>query len=836
MIPLLNFIVGLVLIAAFVFVDLFQFKTQHKKELLETSGKYVKSQSRNLRAFTDHGEHVILSLRQNKIFDAYLRSGDEQKLTELFSYAMNAESYVMQLRFIGPDGMELKRFDRKNIDAKAYEVREKDLQNKLNRDYVQENIGQAERIWYSKLDLNVEHGSVEVPFKPTYRIVLPVWSEGDFKGMLIVNYFAQVMLDTMFNISNYSVEMIDKEGYILHSDIKDESWSRFVTKPFTVTNAIKKSISSSNVITDDIALMPLDTPFNNKLWLLLSPSKSYIEMELKREKERVILIAVIVIFVMIILNTAIHFVMRRLKLKVESIEVKQKLQQELLQENEKIVSMHGIIDTYVVTSNSDLHGKISDVSQAFCELTGYSKEELIGERYSILRDDDTPQERYSELWNTIKSDKVWKGEMKNRTKDKKLYWVYESIAPLYDKNGLKTGYTAIYKDITNEKLLEIEKEKLATATLRMSLSLKAAKIGLWEWDYATNELIWDERMHEIYGVSQTQVNEAYDVWSRSLDATDLAIVEETLNNAVANDSEFNASFWIMTPEKERRYILGVGKSVKNAQGVSYKMVGVNMDITEQKSVQDELEKLVQTETGKRLAQEKLLIHQSKLAAMGEMMTNIAHQWKQPLMILSMGLLALKKKYEKNLLDEEYMQTYNKKMSGIVDRMNQTILDFSEYFVPDKKQHLFELSSCVEKSVSFLEPVFTKSKITFDLDLPSESSVVGYENELSQVLLNLMKNSIDVIVENEISEGHIWIKIEEMPDRWLVSIRDNGGGIPADIIYRIFEPYFTTKFKNDGTGLGLYMSKMIVEQSLHGSLEVTNSELGAKFTIIIPKEK
>ena len=235
-------------------------------------------------------------------------------------------------------------------------------------------------------------------------------------------------------------------------------------------------------------------------------------------------------------------------------------------------------------------------------------------------------------------------------------------------------------------------------------------------------------------------------------------------------------------------------------------------------------------------QEKIMIQQSKLAAMGEMLANIAHQWKQPLMMLSMGILALQKKYSKGNLSPEYMDSYNEKTHALIDQMNQTIRDFSQYFSPGKSAHNFHISSCIEKSVSFLQPILKKKSISLDLELPSESEILGFENELSQVILNLLKNSVDAIVENDSKEGLIKIGLQETQAEWLVTIEDNGGGVSKDIIERIFEPYFTTKYKSEGTGIGLYMSKLIIENSLKGALEVRNNETGAIFTIKLPKEK
>lgn len=229
----------------------------------------------------------------------------------------------------------------------------------------------------------------------------------------------------------------------------------------------------------------------------------------------------------------------------------------------------------------------------------------------------------------------------------------------------------------------------------------------------------------------------------------------------------------------------------------------------------------------------MLIQQAKLAAMGEMIANIAHQWRQPLMMLSMGTLALDKKFNKGELDTEYMGKYIEKTTGIIDKMNQTILDFSDFFKPNKLPEPFSPELTVRKSLDFLMPMMKRYEIDINFDSDIHSTMTGYPNELSQVIFNLLKNSIDALKERSDIKRIITVHAVEDDKEWKIKVSDNGGGIPQTIIERIFEPYFTTKFKSDGTGIGLYMSKMIID-SMHGSLTVENIDNGACFTISIPR--
>lgn len=522
------------------------------------------------------------------------------------------------------------------------------------------------------------------------------------------------------------------------------------------------------------------------------------------------------------------------KTALDCTNKEKELQQQLLDQELKIVNMSTIIDPYVISSITDLNEIIIDVSEAFCTVSGYSKEELIGQSHNLIRHPDMSAEVYTKLCETIVTNQSWNGEFKNKAKDGTTYWIHAHISPLYDKHHQKIGYTEIGEDITSHREVLQEKEKFKSLSLRMDLALEAADIGIWEWHYATNSYIWDERMCELYGNPSLDEHHTFTVWSNMVDPEYIPIVEKNLYDAVKTNGIFNAMFWVTLPSGERRYIRAIGKGEKDTFGILTRMVGINVDITNFKINEDVLNNRVQEETLKRIEQEKILVQQSKLAAMGEMMANLAHQWKQPLMMVSMGALALQKKYNKGELDQEYMQNYGTKTNEIISRMSQTIVDFSEYFSPNKAASNFSLFECVQKNVAFLDPLIKRHNIVLHLNISVKANVTSFENELSQVLLNLLKNSIDAIAEKNIEYRIIEISIIELPQEWIIRVLDNGGGILEDILHRIFEPYFTTKFKSNGIGIGLYMSKMITEQSLHGSLEVINTDLGAEFSIKLPK--
>jgi len=248
---------------------------------------------------------------------------------------------------------------------------------------------------------------------------------------------------------------------------------------------------------------------------------------------------------------------------------------------------------------------------------------------------------------------------------------------------------------------------------------------------------------------------------------------------------------------------------------------------------DNLESKINEEIFKRMEQEKLLIQQSKLASMGEMIGNIAHQWRQPLGELSALLMNIQVKHEFHDLDEAYMLSSIQQCIKINAYMSGTISDFQNFFKPSKQKEVFEISEACEQAIVILQASLKYHGIEFSFDIREKMEVLGYPNEFAQALLNILSNAKDVLSEREISNPFIRLYLKKGYKYILIVIEDNGGGIASDDIDRIFEPYFTTKYAKQGTGIGLYMTKMIIENNMGGIIKVKNTNEGALFTIKLP---
>ena len=249
-----------------------------------------------------------------------------------------------------------------------------------------------------------------------------------------------------------------------------------------------------------------------------------------------------------------------------------------------------------------------------------------------------------------------------------------------------------------------------------------------------------------------------------------------------------------------------------------------------------LEGRIISEIKERTKQEQLLIQQSKLASMGNMIGNIAHQWRQPLSEINAIMMNMQVKKEHSDLSDEEFEESIEECNVILSHMSNTISDFQNFFKPSKKKSIFSLQEECEKASFIIESSLKYNNIIFEIDIREDCDIFGYPREFSQAILNILSNAKDILVDRKIKEPNIKLILKKGSKYALIKIEDNAGGISEDIIDRIFEPYFTTKHATQGTGIGLYMSKVIIEDNMHGYINVKNGEFGAIFTIKLMKKR
>ena len=250
-----------------------------------------------------------------------------------------------------------------------------------------------------------------------------------------------------------------------------------------------------------------------------------------------------------------------------------------------------------------------------------------------------------------------------------------------------------------------------------------------------------------------------------------------------------------------------------------------------KALNETLAQRVVEETQKSLERERLLIHQGRNAAMGEMIGNIAHQWRQPLSTLGLVVQNIQDDYREGIMSEDALERYVATAQHAVRRMSCTIDDFRDFFRPNRAKERFSIYQSICGTLQLLEAMLKNNGIAICLSGDKKLKVLGHPNEYSQVILNFLANAKDALVDRKVPQGCIEIVLAERDGWGVVTIRDNAGGIPVSDLEKIFDPYFTTK--PNGTGIGLHMNKTIIEKHMNGNIVCRNATEGAEFIISVP---
>jgi len=424
-----------------------------KTKVLEAQKQSFKIKTTNLKIKMDGFVSNLYFLRQSLLFNEYLQTKNlDYKVLDLFKFVMSTNKDLSQLRYIDENGFEKIRYDRSKINDDYITLKTENLQNKSSRYYFKEIKEKTDGlIWYSKLDLNMEHGVIEKPIVPTLRIGTPVYEGDAFKGIVIMNIFFEQILKDFVDSSFFNISIFDVDGEFIHNKIEkdskviDNSWSRYLNKEYNLYkyNEYLIEISKEKGLNDyyiSQSISPI-IPNQDQLSVFYEPNILKLKEIEENERNYIYTVTLIVLFLSLPLALIISIIPNMLNEQL--FQTKKRLEKEIK-----------VIDEYVYLSITDIDGYILDVSQAYCDLTGYTKEELIGNKHSVLKHQDTESSTYKDLWNTILNKKVWQGELKNKKKDGTLFNAKVLIKPTIDSDSKISAFTAYVQDITYQKEVE----------------------------------------------------------------------------------------------------------------------------------------------------------------------------------------------------------------------------------------------------------------------------------------------------------------------------------------------------------------------------------------------
>ncbi len=454
------------------------------------------------------------------------------------------------------------------------------------------------------------------------------------------------------------------------------------------------------------------------------------------------------------------------------------------------------------------------LNQAACAHYGMDREQLLTMRIPDW-DPKFDMTTIDKGWQQQKQGKSVRFETVHRLASGKLVPVEVSANYLvHEGKELCVGY---FHDISERKAMEA---RLKESERNLIEAQRIACIGNWLTDTSGNVISASTECYRIFGVTPEEFAETFEARMACVHLDDRARVRSVMEDLMKNRASGSLECRIMRPDGDERIVHIRLEPAPGEPGKPERIFGTVQDVTEQRKVMDSL-----------MEKDLLLLQQSRLATMGEMVNYIAHQWRQPLNVIGLLVQAMRDDYLHGELGEEDLPRIVGQIMDLIRHMSGTIEDFRVFFRSGKEAKPFDLREVTCKTLSFVADSLKMSNIGLTLEAEDGLVAMGYRNEFSHVLLNLLNNAREALAEKGTASPGITIRIFREEDTGVISIRDNAGGIPPDIIGKLFDCYFTTKEK--GTGVGLYMCRTIIEKRMGGSIAAHNVDDGAEFRVRIP---
>jgi len=485
-------------------------------------------------------------------------------------------------------------------------------------------------------------------------------------------------------------------------------------------------------------------------------------------------------------------------------------------------------------------GRLIEANRALARMLKYDSPAELMERITDLGVDLNLGTRQLASYSCAGDEKgVQRLEAQVPCKDGSIITVSACVAGVHDAAGTLLHYEAVVENITERKKAE---EALRYSEARYRTLFRDNPTMIFIVDEQLKILSMNPFAAAKLGYSEDELEGKKMV--EYFHEEDRDEVEAQLRRCLADTAKSHTwQFRKVCKDGKILWVEELGQAVYDLDGTLNVMV-VCLDVTERRGAEmalkeserryrqlsEHLEVRVKEAVDELRQKDKLLIAQSRQAVMGEMISNIAHQWRQPLNTLA--LLAQERHYfhAPGQVSKEVAEANFAKTMQTINHMSKTIDDFRNFFRPEKEKVPFKVRECIEKSLNLIEGSLKSSQIEVQVRCDEDPEVVGFPNEFSQVLVNIVINARDALASAGVAAPFVHIHLFREGERTVLTITDNAGGMPGWVLEKIFEPYFTTKGPDKGTGVGLFMCKTIIEKSMNGRLSASNVEGGAQFRI------
>ena len=378
--------------------------------------------------------------------------------------------------------------------------------------------------------------------------------------------------------------------------------------------------------------------------------------------------------------------------------------------------------------------------------------------------------------------------------------------------------------------IKSSQEEITKLNETFELTLDAVNDGIWDWDIQTDRANFSKKWKSMLGYQEEELENTGEAFFQLIHEDDKENVKKVLNAHFDNPikNKYNLQIRLKCMDNSYKWILSRGKVILDENKNPIRMLGYHTDIT----VEKEQEQYIKQK-------EQQISEQSKLVSMGEMIGNIAHQWRQPLSIISTAATGLEVKNEFGLVTTDELNETCEIINDNAQYLSKTIEDFRDFIKDNREKSDFSLTHAINSFLTLTKGTAKNHNINVELSLDDSIQLCNFENQLIQCCINIFNNSKDAFTKDE--EKYFFIKTLIKDDNAIIVLNDNAGGIPVSILPRIFEPYFTTKHKSQGTGLGLHITHSLITIGMKGTISTKNISFkhnnkehkGVQFTISLP---